>query len=131
MPHAFIRFVTARIDEHSGRRQGVFQAATSLVEAKELTPHELDELNAIREWFGENLEVPDRFSRNRRRDGAGHAISWHKRSAAEHINRMHAMCRILNEHGVATEMITSDRPGYVVFEDDHQVTAVPFGDTST
>ena len=41
------------------------------------------------------------------------------------------MCRILNEHGIRTEMITSARPGYIVFEDEHQVAAVPFKETTT
>jgi hypothetical protein len=51
--------------------------------------------------------------------------------ATEYVSRMHALCRILNEHGVRTEMITSARPGYVVFEDDYQVAAVPFAETAT
>ena len=41
------------------------------------------------------------------------------------------MCRILNEQGVRTEMITSPRPGYVVYEDEHQIAAIPFSETAT
>ena len=41
------------------------------------------------------------------------------------------MCRILNELGVRTDMITSAQPGYVVFEDNHQVAVVRFAETAT
>jgi hypothetical protein len=61
-----------------------------------------------------------------RANAARRAISWYKSSAGEYIRRMHAMCRVSNEHGIVTEMITSVRPGYVVFEDEHPVAAEPF-----
>jgi hypothetical protein len=35
---------------------------------------------------------------------------------------------ILEAHDIRTEMITSDRPGYVVYEDQYQVVAEPFRD---
>jgi hypothetical protein len=131
MRHAYVRFVTSVIDQDSGKRCGVFQAVADLVEANELSEHELDELQSIRTWFNQHLDSPDRFSRSQKRNAASKAISWYKSSANEYISRMHAMCRILNEHGIRTEMITSARPGYVVFEDDRQIAAVPFAETAT
>lgn len=41
------------------------------------------------------------------------------------------MQSILEAYGLLTEMIKTDRPGYVVYEDEHQVTAFPFRDTQT
>jgi hypothetical protein len=131
MRHSYVRFVTHAIDESSGKRRGVFQAVADLVDANELSEHELEELQSIRKWFNQYLEAPDRFSRSQKSNAAPKAISWYKNSANEHISQMYAMCRILNEHGVRTEMITSARPGYVVFEDEHQIAAVPFAETNT
>jgi hypothetical protein len=125
----YVRFVTGKLSDSSRRREGVFQAAAELVDGKELRDYELAELRALQSWFGEHLAVPQRFSRSRRRDAAGEAISWFKSCAVEYVKRMHAICRILEEHGVVTEMITTTRPGYVVFEDQHQIAAVPFGET--
>jgi hypothetical protein len=102
-----------------------------LLDARELSQSETQELQAIRNWFEKHMDVPDRFARSTRSRAAPKAISWYKSSATEHIGRMHAMCRILNEHGIVTEMITSTRPGTVVFEDEHQIAAVPFADTTT
>lgn len=131
MQLVYVRFTTAIIDRHSGKRRGVFQAVADLVQDVELPEHDLDALNELRQWFGEHLAAPDRFARTSRKSAAPKAISWYKNTATEYIARMHAMCHILNEHGVATEMITSTRPGYVVFEDEHQIAAVPFAETKT
>ncbi len=44
---------------------------------------------------------------------------------------MRVMAHILEAHGVHTEMIKTPRPGYIVYEDEFQVTAEPFGETCT
>ena len=131
MRQSYVRFVTAIVDEYSGRRQGLFQAAGDLEDGKELRADEVAELRAIRAWFNENLEKPLRFSRSRRPGASAKAISWFKSSAVEHVSRMHAICRTLEEHGIQTEMITTARPGYIVFEDEFQIAAEPFAETRT
>jgi hypothetical protein len=93
--------------------------------------YEAEELKAIYKWFETHLKVPRRFSRSRRPGAASKAISWFKSTATEHVSRMQAICRILEEHGIKTEMITTGRPGYIVFEDEFQVAAEPFVETMT
>jgi hypothetical protein len=39
---------------------------------------------------------------------------------------MREIAAILERNDVRVSQITTDRPGYVVFEDDHQVIAEPF-----
>ena len=39
------------------------------------------------------------------------------------------MAAILGEHGIVVETLETERPGYVVYEDDVQVVAEPFSDT--
>ena len=131
MPPTYVRFVTMRLDPDSHTRQGVFQAAAALVDANELSDEELEELQQARRWFHDHLDAPDRFARSRKRRAAPKAISWFKSTATEYVSRMHALCAILNRHGVRTELITSTRPGYIVFEDDHQIAAEPFTETKT
>jgi hypothetical protein len=53
-------------------------------------------------------------------------VSWLKHTAAEHITKMRALTVILEENGYRVSQITTKRPGYVVFEDDHQLVAEPF-----
>jgi hypothetical protein len=104
----------------------VFQAAYRLRDQGLLADHEEDCFERLRRWFNRHLRVPDRFSRPRR----PHAICWFKATAAEHIGRVRELAAMLEHHGVRTEMLQTNRPGYVVYEDDHQVAAVPFRDTT-
>lgn len=127
----FVRFVTDKMDKVAGQRLGVFQAIFDLIDADEFESFELSEANALCDWFHRHLAAPDRFSRSQRSGAASRAICWFKSSATEHVSRMHNLCRLLREHGISTEMICSERPGYVVFEDEHQLAAEPFFDTKT
>jgi hypothetical protein len=80
-------------------------------------------------WFENNLAVPHRFNRSKskgyyRRKASG--VSWLKPTASEHLVKLRALASILKDHGHEVSQVTTDRPGYVVFEDDHQVIAEPF-----
>ncbi len=127
----FVRFVISDVDRDSGRRQGLFQRAYALRQSHELSSDQHEQLDQALTWIDAHLKIPDRFTRGRRKGESGLAISWFKDSADDHIRQMRIVCRILDEHGIPTEMITSNRPGYVVFEDQCQIAAVPFSDTAT
>lgn len=58
------------------------------------------------------------------------ALSWFKDSAHAHLERVRRLVALLESCGVVAEMITTERPGYVVYEDDFQMVAEPFADTS-
>ena len=121
-----VRFVIDAIDRDSGKRLGIFQAAWDLSDWKELSGEKRKVLLEMLKWFEKNLAKPRAICA-----GAGEvilrfkAISWIKGGASDHVNRMHAICRMLNEHHIRTEMITSVRPGYIVFEEEHQIAEVP------
>lgn len=127
----FVRFVIPAADPDSGHRQGLFMAMSDLNRVGALSVDEQavwDELNG---WFRQNLHAPDRFSRAGRAHPKKVALSWFKADATEHITRMRQVAVILAAHDRPVEMIRSDRPGYIVYEDDHQVAAEPFRDTTT
>ena len=42
------------------------------------------------------------------------------------VEKAREVAALLNAHDIATRMISTDRPGYVVYEDDFQVAAEPF-----
>jgi len=56
-------------------------------------------------------------------------LSWLKDSARVHVEKVRRIANMLAAHGVPIETITTDRPGYVVYEDDYQIVAEPFSDT--
>ena len=65
---------------------------------------------------------PNSFGRNKFRLG----ICWFKTGATEHISRVYEMVHILERNGTYIQKITTDKPGYVVYEDEWQLVAEPF-----
>lgn len=118
----YIRFVIGRKDEDSQVEQGIFQAVARAIEWESITGADADELNQLRAWFGENLERPTSFGRNKLRLG----ICWFKIGATEHISRIWQMVRILEKHDIFIKKIKTEKPGYLIYEDDWQIVAEPF-----
>ena len=127
----YLRFVILKLDSQSGRRQGLFQAMAELRDSGKLSPHDQMHVNEIREWFSNNLEPPEYRLKSSRRGRQAQAISWYKSTATKQIDKMREYQRVLESYGYVVEMIKSSRPGYVVYEDEFQVAAYPFADTST
>jgi hypothetical protein len=125
----FIRFVVGEIDRSSGKRRGVFQAAYALRNSGDLPEYEEARLAETLRWFGAHLRKPSRFTRSRRPHREARALCWFKTGAAEHLTRVREMENLLDAYGLAVDMITSPRPGYIVYEDAFQVAAYPFDDT--
>ena len=129
----YLRFVIAEINRASECELGIFQAAYNLRDDGKLHSYEESHLDELRQWFDIYLKEPTRFTtanppfyRKKNR-----AISWFKASAKEHIARIRKMVAILENHGITVQMIKTERVGYVVYEDEHQVVAEPYSDTLT
>ena len=118
----YVRFVIGCKDEYSHVEQGIFQAAALALERSNVTGSDADELNKLRGWFSENLEKPTSFGRNTLRLG----ICWFKTGATEHISRIWEMVQILERNGIYVKKIRTDKPGYVIYEDEWQLVAEPF-----
>ncbi len=125
----FIRFITHQFDKDSGCRQGIFHALGDLRDADIFQAHELQTYNEVYEWFRQNLAKPDRFSRSSKTHAKNVAISWFRVSATEHISKMRNLAQLLEEHSVVVEVLYTERPGYIVYDDEFQVAAVPFKET--
>jgi hypothetical protein len=89
------------------------------------------EFQRIRVWFGSHMKLPDRFTFSARPHAKNTALSWFKDSAKQHITKMREFAEILRPHGFETRIIRTSRPGYILYEDEHQVVAYPFADTPT
>ena len=124
----YLRFVVAEIDEDSEKELGVFHAVWNLRTRGKLFQYEEDEHDLIREWFSANLQKPTRFTASKppfyRKKSK--AISWFKDSADEHLSRIRSLVAILQNHGIAVQMLRTDRVGYIVYEDEYQIVAEPF-----
>jgi hypothetical protein len=127
----YVRFVVADIHKNSGKGLGVFHAVLRLRERGELYAHEKELHDLTRQWFNEHLEKPTRFTASKppHYRKPNKAISWFKDSATEHISHIRDLVGILENHGINVQMLTTDRVGYVVYEDEFQIVAEPFSDS--
>ena len=129
----YLRFVCSKLVDGMNSREGFFQAAGELADNPLSDSSVVVRIDALREWFADNLELPGRFSRSSskgyyRKETKG--LSWFKPSAAEHISRAFELKSILDEYGYAIEVLKEDCIGYVIYEDDYQVVAEPFAETA-
>jgi hypothetical protein len=128
----FIRFVVDEKDEESLVPLGVFHALGRLQDIGVLDEAESVLAKQHYQWFKDNLKTPTKFTRSKSKAPyrkKRKAISWFKDTAAEHLRRLRDINVILEQHDVRVRMITTDRPGYILYEDDFQVAAEPFADT--
>lgn len=114
-------------------RAGFFDAAYELRDVKTLDKITSDQLEDHLDWFRANLRVPKVFSRSkskgRDRNETPPGLSWFKPEAQEMLQRAFDLAIMLNGQGFAIEILRTERVGYVIYEDQHQVVAEPFADT--
>jgi hypothetical protein len=122
----FVRFVTAERDERSGEQQGIFTALYRLESQGLLAPHETEWFRLAETWLNEHLRRPERLAWSSRPDAPERALTWLKLSAAEHVAKLRELAALLEHKDVPVKELRTDRPGYVVYEDEHQVAAIPF-----
>ncbi len=128
----FVRFVVDEVDVDSRQPLGVFQAIARLARHGVLSLQDARQEKEIGEWFDKNLVKPARFTTSKPpyHNKQSKAISWWKDSAHSHISQVRLLVAILERHGVSVRMLTADRVGYVVYEDDPQIVAEPFAGKS-
>ena len=88
-----------------------------------------DDIKKLKEltiWFNQNLSKPTRFSKGTSKFNANVSLSWFKDSATEHIRLIQELIKIAEKYDIMIERFASKNPGYIVFEDEYQVSAVPF-----
>ena len=127
----YVRFVINEKDEDSQKRLGILHAIRYLRDDGKLSSYEEEYMNEVVKWFADNLKKPNRFSKAKRKNPVAKAISWFKDSATEDIFKMREITAVLRSHGIQVDIIKTDRPGYIVYEDEFQVTAEPFNETET
>ncbi|WP_420479376.1 hypothetical protein [Brevundimonas sp. FT23028] len=128
-PKIYIRFVCFQTVGRQRTRLGLFKAIDEAVESEHAESWAIAEARQQCGWFNANLAIPKQFSTGGHRGFGQPGLSWFKPSAAEHIQRMHALKVALEACGVHVEVLTTRDPGLIVWQDEHQVVAEPRGRT--
>ena len=127
----YLRFRIHRFDEEARAPVGVFDEAYRLLEEGALAEHETEAIEELLGWFKEHLPIPTRFKRAPGAHRPNRAICWLKSSATEHVRQARALAALLQIQGVMVEVIKTEEPGSIVYEDDYQVAAEPYDRTPT
>lgn len=117
----YVRFSRPEPHPLSGRRSGIFVVTHALLRRKSLDAHVAEGLDSCVDWFNENLRSPD-FDEAR-------AIFLFKPDAVACLERIWHLIAYLRQAGIPIEMQSVRKPGRIVYEDEHQVAALPFADS--
>lgn len=105
----------------TGKPCGLFAVVHHLKDKGVLSDDEQALLFEIKVWFVENLPTPP-FYDNGNADGA---ITWFKASSKEcMIERLLPLKEIAERHCVTIDLVESDSPGQIVYEDQYQIGVV-------
>jgi len=123
----YLRFTTQFINPYGELETGIFMALKYLRDDHSLTKDDDEKkLKELSKWFDRNLEKPTRLSKGTSKLNADISLSWFKDSAKLHIKKMQEFIEIAERYDIIVERIASKNPGYIVLEDEYQVSAVPF-----
>ena len=122
----FVRFIVAIQHRDTNEPMGIFAAIKLLPRVGRVADWDERRLAELTEWFRTHLPFPARTARTQRPNGPHRALSWFRSTASVHIAQARELAAVLEANDIRTHMVTSDRPGYVVYQDEFQVLAEPF-----
>ena len=123
----FIRFITEFRNDENEIQTGVFHASAFLCRSEIIYDYDKKLLMEIGSWFSYNLDKPDKFSKSKGKNVPKVSFSWFKSTAINHLKRMYEMKEILEKYDIIVTIIKRENPGYIVYEDDYQISTLPHG----
>jgi hypothetical protein len=116
----YVRFETPYHCDASRQGLGIFRAAAVVEVRAELPEWTREWLSDRFSWFRTHLPVP-------RHGGIDHrAIFWF-RPEARIVSEMWHLVAILREEGVSVALRRTKLPGRIVYQDEFQIAAIPYG----
>jgi hypothetical protein len=116
----FVRFETPYHCDSSRQCLGIFWSAAAVEERADLPEWTREWLNNHSDWFGAHLPIPRRDSID------GRAIFWF-RPQSKIVREVWHLVAILREEGVPVSLRRTNLPGRIIYDDDVQVAAIPYG----
>ena len=120
----YLRFVLSARDLTTGARQGLVTAAYDLMRSDSLAEYEEAELRSAVKELERTLPVPTNFSRKKNDSHKNHrGLSWIKPEATSTISCLRKIQAVLENHDVSVEVLSAEKPGRIVYEDEYQIVA--------
>jgi hypothetical protein len=117
----YVRIQSREMAYLTGKPAGIFTAVYRLQRMGKLTPeeeeiyHEIDQV-----WFQKHLPNPPFYDD----DKPGKPITWFKTATTGHmLDKLAPLMAMLDKYSVAYDVVYTNAPGEVVYEDEFQVAA--------
>ena len=117
----YLRFISREQDENSRSFVGVFTHVYRIRNSEELLPHEKETLEHSLGWLKMHLKVPAVL----KDEGNERAICWFKDTAKRPMEHVWQLVHLLRDHGIHMELVKTNDPGVILYEDGWQVVAKP------
>lgn len=124
MEQRFVRYQSTTPDA-KGRYLGIFALANRLAKEGRLSPEDWGRWRSANDFYDAAYATPGASIY-----AALHAQAWFKLSATHLIDRIDFYSDLLRRHDVACDAFYSADPGTILYEDDVQVVAVPYEQSS-
>jgi hypothetical protein len=121
----YLRFITEFRDEYDEIKTGVFQAMGYLCRTDIMYDFDKRRLMELRDLFNLQLERPTRFSKSLKKNAPKVSLSWYKSTATQHLTKMYEVKELMAPYGIFVTVIKRENPGYIVYEDEYQVSTLP------
>ena len=116
----YLRFQTKIPNDRSGTPIGFLVAAHELRDEGSLDRDNEDWLEDLIAYFNTQLEIPACLNDDENRRG----VSWFKAESSM-IDQVWSLVTLLEEQGIFMDILRSEDPGTLIYEDEHQVVAKP------
>jgi hypothetical protein len=117
--NTYIRFVVGTNREEPKNQTGVVTTLRLLKDRGQLPDYEVEHVEEMFLWLNTHLPCPPFSGKKWSPD----AISWYKASAHGMIAKFRELVAILEQYDHPVQMLTTERPGMILYEDDFQVVA--------
>ncbi|MEO1653720.1 MAG: hypothetical protein AAFU64_09255 [Bacteroidota bacterium] len=121
----YIKFITLFLDNILDEEKGFLNAARYLRDEGILEESRRIQLKSNLAWVENHLKRRPDFPSDED-DLINIPMSWIKESAKLHIQKMDEIREILEENDILVEVLQVDKPGEILYEDEHQIVARPF-----
>lgn len=115
----YLRFVVGIDNESAHRQDGLFTEINRLKNDDLLMDYQNKLVEDTFKCFNDNLPVPP----YKRKKMSKEAVAWFKDSTTEYIDRMLDLVAILRENNIHVRILKTEKPGMIIYEDEHQVVA--------
>ncbi len=121
----YVRFIREEFLAEARCHAGFFDAAYDAWYDRGDTDWRHVELRRELDWFNARLDTPDRFRQKIGRGRPRPGVCWFRDSATDHVSRARYVAYLLGELGRPIAELRSPGPGTVIWQDAHQIVAIP------